>query len=315
MSRISRQFVQAGVETALPFALEALGTFLGADRMRMRAFFDGGAALVTLEEWRRRGVAPHPHPREDAATGLFRYVLDRLKRNGFFAVNDMEALPPEVRALQLARPTTARSLLILPVANKGTLIGWIVVEQIDESRIWSADDINTARLIAEIIAMGRARAEAEEKTQRRATHDELLSEVSRRFLKDHPSAATDVTIERLGDGLDAESVSLFTLDERGPRLRCTHRWSAPGASTAFESLEAYPVPAGAFVPVESTKDGGSRVAARRSSSGPGWRRSSATRASGSSLRRWATAARSSASSARARATGAPGRRTTPRRSG
>ncbi|MGO8992486.1 MAG: response regulator, partial [Polyangiaceae bacterium] len=259
VSRVSRQFVQGGQDVALPFALEALGTFLGADRVRMRCFFDSGATLVTLQEWRAPGIPAYPHPREDAASPVFRYVADSLARNGYLAICDMNALHGDVRVLQsAARPTTTRALLILPVTNQGALIGWIVVEQLDKTRLWSDEDLATARLITEIIAIARARAEAEEKTQRRAAHDELLSEVSRRFLNEDPEAITDATVERLGERLDAESVGLFALDERDQRLRCTHRWSAAGVGGAFESLENYPVPAGAFVPIESAKGGAAR---------------------------------------------------------
>jgi PAS domain S-box-containing protein len=255
VSRVSRQFVQAGVDVALPFALQALGTFLGADRVRLRCFLDGGAALVTLREWRAQGVPTHPYPRDDGSAPIVRHVLKRLQQSGYIAVDDVEALPlPILEMQQAARPTATRALLYLPVANQGILIGWLIVEHVDKKRHWSADDISTARLVAEIVAMGRARAEAEERTQRRAAHDELLSEVSRRFLNDDPSAATDATVERLGGSLGAESVSLLALDDRAPRLRCTHRWRAHGSAPAFESLEDYPVPPGAFVRVQSTKE-------------------------------------------------------------
>jgi PAS domain S-box-containing protein len=247
VSRVSRRFVQAG-DVALPFALEALGSFLGADRVRLRWLVDGGATLVTVEEWCAPGVPVHPNPR-DSATGIFSYVLDRLGRHGYLAVDDVATQPESLRSLhRAARPDLpTRALLFLPVSNQGVVRGYLVVEHVQAARYWSEDDIATARLITEIIAMGRARAEAEERTRRRAAHDELLSEVSRRFLNEDPSAATDVTVERLGQSLDAESVRLFALDEGTPRLRCTHRWLASGSSPGVELLEAeHPIPSGAL---------------------------------------------------------------------
>ncbi len=243
VSRVSRSFVQSGIGVALPAALEGLGIFLGVDRLRLRCFFDGRAALVTVDQWCAPGVAPDPNPREDGTTPIFDYVEARLQAQGFLAIDDLDALPPEIRSLQqAARPMSAKAILVLPVSNQGTLIGWLAIEHVSKTRHWSEDDIATARLVTEIVAMGRARAEAEERTKKRASHDELLSDVSRRFLDDDPNAATDATVERLGVKLGAESVSLFALDERSPRLKCTHRWRADGSSSVFESLEEYPVP-------------------------------------------------------------------------
>ena len=163
VSRISRQFVQADTGIALPAALEGLGTFLGADRVRLRCFFEGSDSLVTLHEWCAAGIPSHPHPREDGTTAIFRYVADRLDQQGFLAIDDADLLPSDVRDLvRTARPLPARALLVLPVSNQGALIGWLAIEDIGRARHWSEDDIATARLVTEIVAIGRVRAEATE---------------------------------------------------------------------------------------------------------------------------------------------------------
>jgi PAS domain S-box-containing protein len=261
VSRVSRGFVQADISIALPLALEGLGTFLGADRVRLRCFFDGRATISTVHEWCARGILPAGFPQEDGATPIFAYVGDRLREQGFLAIDDLDALPQEIRQLQqAARPIAARSLLVVPLSNHGALIGWLTIDHVERTRHWSDDDIATARLVAEILAMARARAEAEERTHKRAAHDELLSEVSRRFLDEDPNVATDVTVERLGATLDAESVSLFALDPRAPRLQCTHRWRAQGSGAAFESLDEYPVPPGVFARVDAAERAPQQVA-------------------------------------------------------
>jgi PAS domain S-box-containing protein len=259
VSRVSRQFVQSGFQVAMPIALEALGTFLGADRVRLRSLVENGETLSTLHEWNAPGVPSHPFLQDAASFAIFPYILERLRREGHIAVDDVDVLSDAVQDLRRrVRPAqTARAYLFLPLYNQGTLVGYLVVEQIDHPRHWSESDVATARLVTEIISMGGARAEAEAKTQRRAAHDELVGEVSRRFLNEDPNVATDLTIERLGVSFDAESVGLFALDERANRLRCTHRWPRPGTAPVGEgphqttkpadSLEDYPVPAGAFV--------------------------------------------------------------------
>ena len=253
VSRVSRQFVQNGADVALPFALEALGTFLGVARVRMRRFSEDGATLTTLEEWCAPGVPPYPFAHQEANAPIVRWVREQMARSGCLAVADTEVLPPEVRNLrQLPAPPSAtlRALLVVPLSDQEATTGWIVLDHLDSPHAWSDDDISTARLVAEIVAMGRSRTEAETKIRRQAARDELLSEVSRRFLNDDPEAATDATLERLGERFEAERASVFTLAEKQKRLRCTHRWSASGSEVSFESLEAYPVPDGVLAPVD-----------------------------------------------------------------
>jgi PAS domain S-box-containing protein len=86
--------------------------------------------------------------------------------------------------------------------------------------------------------------------ERRAERDQLLGDVSRRFLNDDPEAATGVTVEKLGITFGAASVSLFVLDADGIRLRRTHRWTAADTEEALEPLEGHPVPPGAFVSLD-----------------------------------------------------------------
>jgi PAS domain S-box-containing protein len=398
VSRVSRQLVEFGAEAAIPFALEALGTFLGVDRVRLRRFVDAGANFVTLDEWCAPGVLPLGRVTGEASREIFRWTYERLMKDGSIAVSDAATLPGAIKDWRASQETNALgALVIAPLSDHGALIGWMIVEQLDRTRAWTEDDVSIARLIAEFVSLARSRADAEMKTraseeryralversrdaiiivdlqrhihfaspaifeltgytpeecvstpdlltrsiepqsaalfesvheqlitkgivpegpvdwawrrkdgksiilesvvtpirddagavialqvisrdvddrrraddarQRRARRDELLSEVSRRFLNDEPEAAIDLTLERVGLTLLADRVSLFAPDERGRRLRCTHQWCVPGSASTWESLDAYPVTEGTFTPIDSalakTHDEGARARAEK----------------------------------------------------
>ena len=398
VSRVSRQLVEFGAEAAISFALEALGTFLGVDRVRLRRFSDGGANFVTLDEWCAPGVRPLGRVTEEATREIFRWTFERLTTTGCVVVSDATSLPGAIKDWRASQESNKLgALVIAPLSDRGVLVGWMIVEQLDRSRSWTDDEVSVARLIAEIVSMARSRADAEIKTraseeryralversrdailiidlqqriqfaspavfdltgytpeecvstpdliprsveaqsaallaslherlvskgtvpespvdwlwrrkdgtsiflesivtpirddagvpialqvisrdvddrrradearQRRARRDELLSEVSRRFLNDDPEAAIDLTLERVGLTLLADRVSLFAPDERGRRLRCSHQWRVPGSTATWESLDAYPVPEGTFAPVDSalakTNDEGARARAEK----------------------------------------------------
>ena len=255
VSRVSRQFVQSGADVALPFALEALGTFLGVSRVRMRRFSEDGATLRTIEEWCAPGVPSYPLVAQDSQSGIVQWVQEEMARNGCLAIRDVEALSAEIRGLRRLPESPFRALLVVPMADQDSTTGWIVLDEVAQPHSWSDEDISTARLIAEIVAMGRSRTEAETKLRGQAARNELLSGVSRLFLNDDPEVATDAALGRLGAYFQAERASLFALDERKGRLRCTHRWIAPGGDTSFESLDDYPVPEGALVAVDAARSG------------------------------------------------------------
>ena len=398
VSRVSRQLVEFGSEAAIPFALEALGTFLGVDRVRVRSFGDGGSNFVTMHEWCAPGVQPLGRVTEDASREIYHWTFERLTRDGCVVVNDAARLPVGIRAWRATQePSQLGALIIAPLSDHGVIIGWLMVEQLERTRTWTDDDVAIARLLAEFVSMARTRAEAEAKMRaseeryralversrdaivlidlqnriqfaspavydltgytpeecvstpdllvksvapqsaallaslheqvvttgtlpaapvdltwrrkdgksvflesvltairdetgatigvqaisrdvderrraeearrRRASRDELLSEISRRFLNDDPEGAIDLTLERVGLTLAAERVSLFAPDDRGRRLRCTHQWRDRRSAATWESLDAYPIPDGAFVPIDAvpskTSDEGARARAEK----------------------------------------------------
>ena len=92
VSRVSRQFVTSNVDDAIPFALEALGTFLGARRVRARVSRDD--AVHTIAEWRGDGVAAirdAPEPVDDHPTT--KAFADRLYAHGCVAIGRLARSP------------------------------------------------------------------------------------------------------------------------------------------------------------------------------------------------------------------------------
>jgi PAS domain S-box-containing protein len=164
VSRVSRQFVDARLDVALPYALAALGDYLQADRVRMRHLVEGTETLETFHEWCAPGVPAHPVMRDDASKTVFRLILDLLRERGRIVVEDLEHLPDEIKAMRReVRPVSStRALLYLPVSDQGAITGYIVVEQVRGPRYWSEEDVAVARLVTEIVSMGRARARAAE---------------------------------------------------------------------------------------------------------------------------------------------------------
>jgi PAS domain S-box-containing protein len=104
------------------------------------------------------------------------------------------------------------------------------------------------QIVARDVTERRAREVA---LARRSERERLLGAVLRAFLDGDLMGATGVALELLGVAVGAERVTVFSPNEAMERLRCTHRWSAPGTVETWETLDNYPIPPGTFVQAES----------------------------------------------------------------
>jgi PAS domain S-box-containing protein len=255
VGRLSREFVQSSIDVAIPLALEALGAYLGASRVRLRTFSPDGRTLTTLAQWGAEGLPPFPIATQDATAPFVRWIAREVEREGFLLMRDVDKeLPPQVRAAAPIQPAPAiRAFLAVPLSQETALTGWIVIDDVKGPHPWTEDEVKAARLVGEIAAVSLRRADAEAKLRRRAARDELLRDVSRRFLNDDPEAAIDATLRSLVKHMGLARAVLFGLDEGSNRLRCTHRWGGVNEGAVFESLEDYPGP-DAPRPGESMQD-------------------------------------------------------------
>jgi PAS domain S-box-containing protein len=373
LGRVARSFVEGDSDRAVQAAVEAVARSLRVHRGRVRRLVDGDSAVLTTHKWRAGPHVPELRDR-DALTPEGVVWFRAVMRDGA-RLSD----PRPVSAyVDNASTETGGSLLALPLMVEGAVSGWLAFEDVERTRIWTEAELGFAERAAEVIALGRARAEAEASLRgseeryrmliehmpdavflidgaqrvlfaskgvtsifgytpeewmvtpglarriasegtldrivaqeralatgvglpdgvvrhawrrkdgrivhtearvaaihadgvfkgtqiihrdvsdrhneeqaglRRARLDEMLSAVSRGFLGLEPERAIDSALEHLGVLLQAERVCVFEPDDAGERLVCSRRWYAQGVEPGWESLDAYPLPAGVFTPV------------------------------------------------------------------
>lgn len=246
VGRVSRLLVE-GASHALEAALGEIGTHFRCARASVRRVRSSGVT-ETLAVW---AADDSPRPASDPARSVdgeavAASVIEHLRFDGWLIASDLEESPVIRKDLRESERFASPVSLVLPLVDQRVVVGWIALDPFDGPCEWRQEEVTVARLLAEILSIGHARAEAEARTRLAATRDELIGEISRRFLDEDPERALDAALERVGTTLDFERVSVFAPDAEGVRLTCTHRWHAPGAEIGWESLESYPVPLGAF---------------------------------------------------------------------
>ncbi len=164
---VAREFVRPGAAAAFTFAARVLGETLGVHRVRMRWLLEseGEPRATSLAEWVADGVPPFPTGPDPNLVPIQQRLVKHLAAGGEpVVIPDGEALPRET-TVRLAGMERTRALVVVPLSNAGTLLGWITLEMLEVPRAWTADDVNFARVIAEVASIGLARADAEERTR------------------------------------------------------------------------------------------------------------------------------------------------------
>lgn len=160
LSSISRQFIDQDADTAIHFALGTIAQFIGADRSSISAVSFDRSQTVVSHEWRRAEV--------NARSADTSNVFDQLPQScqvfaGQPFVANVTQLPTDSAERILFEQQSIQASIIVPMMHAGKVVGAINADAIYTAKNWTAEEINLLKLVGELIAMGQARHEAEEK--------------------------------------------------------------------------------------------------------------------------------------------------------
>jgi diguanylate cyclase (GGDEF)-like protein/PAS domain S-box-containing protein len=167
LTRVASSFIHRPaheVDECIADALSDIGTFVGVDRAYVFVSRDEGGLLENTHEWTSEGV-----PSELAALSTvdqallpeWMGTLDRLEPIYIPRVADQtDAWRREIEVL---KPQGVRSVLAVPLADEGRLIGFIGFDLVERERIWSDDHIAVLSSAAGIISQALARSDAEQR--------------------------------------------------------------------------------------------------------------------------------------------------------
>lgn len=142
-----------------------------------------------------------------------------------------EALLTEIQqALQGRRPVVqaksadgqeAHLALVVPIILRGEIIGALGLQG-DETRRWTEEEIGLVEVIAERLALAADNLRLLDETQRRATREQLVADISARVRASmDPDVVLKTTVRELGRVLGAEwaSVEVTGPERAGDRVR------------------------------------------------------------------------------------------------
>jgi PAS domain S-box-containing protein len=233
------------MDAGIDRALASIGTFTGADRAYVFLSRNDGERIDNTHEWCAEGIESQKGQLQDIAMNRdLPWFAQRIKTQEVLHIADVTALPPEARATrEILEAQNILSLLIVPMASAGRLIGFLGFDAVRERRSWTENDQAVLSIVGESFAhlIERRRAEkalresenklrrlseqlirAQEKERRRIAvelHDELGQSLMALKLK--LRAACNSLGERNRETRPALEEALEYIDEIADKVRWT----------------------------------------------------------------------------------------------
>ncbi|MEH2304230.1 PAS domain S-box protein [Nostoc sp.] len=162
LSSISRQFIDQNLETAINFTLQAIAQFISAEHSCIFELSEDQRRFDLIHEWCSEGVEPLIDVAKGSPVESFPYFYAPILRGKHIQIPSVAELPPETAERKLFEGMSFQSVAAVPMLHSGKVVGFVGTAMIHLCKAWSQEDINLLKLVGEIIAIGRARHQAEE---------------------------------------------------------------------------------------------------------------------------------------------------------
>ncbi|OYD92847.1 histidine kinase [Nostoc sp. 'Peltigera membranacea cyanobiont' 210A] len=162
ISSISRQFIDQDLATAINFTLRAIAQFIDAEHSCIFECSQYQREFNLIHEWCGEDVAPLIDIARGSPVEVFPYFYEPILRGKHRQISCVEDLPLHLPERKLFESMSFQSILAVPMVHAGKVVGFVGAAMIHYSKTWNQEDINLLKLVGEIIAIGRARYQAEE---------------------------------------------------------------------------------------------------------------------------------------------------------
>nr|WP_257236813.1 PAS domain S-box protein [Nostoc sp. 'Peltigera malacea cyanobiont' DB3992] len=162
ISSISRQFIDQDLATAINFTLQAIAQFIDAEHSCIFECSQDKREFNLIHEWCGEDVAPLIDIAKGSPVEVFPYFYEPILRGRHRQISCVEDLPLHLPERKLFESMSFQSILAVPMVHAGKVVGFVGAAMIHYSKTWNQEDINLLKLVGEIIAIGRARHQAEE---------------------------------------------------------------------------------------------------------------------------------------------------------
>lgn len=167
------------IDTGINNALKMIGEFLRVDRSYLFQFREEGLIMDNTHEWCSQEATTHIRPLQGISENDMPWFISQMRKLDFLHIPDVEKLPKEACAEKNEfRIEDIKSLIIVPIAHGGSLIGFLGLDSVHQQKVWTIDEISLLKVVGEIFANVLFRKRYEED---RKVFEEKLIESEERY--------------------------------------------------------------------------------------------------------------------------------------
>ncbi|MEW6443869.1 MAG: sigma 54-interacting transcriptional regulator [bacterium] len=237
---LSARFVSLAahdIDQEITRALQRLVEFLGISRANLFQPAGSRDTYALTHSWSAPGQKQAP----GFPVSEIPWIAERIMSGRPHWFSRLEDLPEEAaREKELLAREGVRSGLAIPLSVGGAIVGALSFDSLQTERSWPDPLIQRLRLVGEIFANALKRKEMDEALAERLQFEQLLLEISARFVN-LPASEIDREIEsglrRVVEFLDVDRGSLFQTGDQKSGYGLTHAWARAGAPRTVAHLE------------------------------------------------------------------------------
>jgi|GEM_PF-1989508 len=172
------------LEQSINHALEQIGEFFQIERSYVFQFSDDGKQMSNTHEWCAEGTEAQMDRIHSVPVDAFPWLIEQIKNRKHVNIPDVDSLPPEAEAEKKEfKSQDIRSLLLIPMMKNGIVFGFLGLDAVKETKIWTENQVMLLTVVAELMSNAYTRKLAEEKIRYQSFHDGLTGLYNRVYLE------------------------------------------------------------------------------------------------------------------------------------
>lgn len=155
VNKISNElFINDDIDMSINNTLKNLGEILDAHRAYLFLFKDNYDLMDNTHEWCAKGVNHEMQNLRNESTKPFKWWLRQCRSLKPIVIEDIEDLPDEAHNEKLSLiDQHIRSLLVYQIVSKGSLIGFVGIDMVNENTKWTPTHHSFVKITAEAISV------------------------------------------------------------------------------------------------------------------------------------------------------------------
>ncbi|MEJ2279513.1 MAG: PAS domain S-box protein [Candidatus Lokiarchaeota archaeon] len=153
ISKFSSRFLfKANINKGINEFLHDLGIICGADRAYLFLFDKEYNFMKNTHEWTKENVAPQIHLLQNLPFENYQWWVEKIKKGEYIHIKDVSKLPSEASTERnLLEKQRIKSLLVFPIRIKDEVLGFLGLDNIQNTDAWDKEDFKLLRISSELI--------------------------------------------------------------------------------------------------------------------------------------------------------------------